>query len=152
MAITVQDTYLTDYAAGFPGMLADGTTQNRVTGIVADAAGIAFGKAAFSSGTTGKQITATPGTKFKGITIAHSALATGLTGTADVYGQYASANLLDNGNIFVTAGATVAKDAAVYVTSAGVFTSVSSGNTAIPATFMDAAASGAPVKIRVIQQ
>lgn len=151
MAIVIQDTYLTDYAQGQPGMLADGTTQNRVTGIVADAGGIAFGKAAFGTG-TGRQVTATPGGKFKGITIATATLVAQIGGTADVYPQTASATLLDNGNIWVVAGANVAKDAAVYVTSAGAFTSSASGNTAIPATFMDAASSGGNVRIRVVQQ
>lgn len=151
MTIIVQDTYLTDYAQGMPGMLADGTTQNRVTGIVADAGGIAFGKAAFGTG-VGRQVTATPGGKFKGITIATATLVTAVGGTADVYPQTASATLLDNGNIWVVVAATVAKDAQVYVTSAGAFTSASSGNTAIPATFLDAASSGGNARIRVVQQ
>lgn len=151
MAIMVQDTYLTDYVVGFPGMLADGNTQSRVTGIVQDSAGIAFGKAAFG-GTAGKQVTATPGTKFKGITIADIGVVPGLTGTPDLYPQYGSASLLDMGVIWVTAGSTTTKDAAVYVTSAGAFTATSSGNTAIPATFVDTVASGAPVRIRVVQQ
>ncbi|MEH3121181.1 MAG: hypothetical protein PGN16_04240 [Sphingomonas phyllosphaerae] len=151
MTIVIQDTYLTDYAQGQPGMLADGTTQDRVTGIVADAAGLAFGKAAFGTG-TGRQVTGTPGGKFKGISIATATLIAPVGGSADVYPQYASATLLDNGNIWVTAAATVAKDAAVYVTSAGAFTSTASGNTAIPATFLDAGSNGSNVRIRVVQQ
>jgi hypothetical protein len=47
MSITIQSTYGTDYAKGFPGMLADGNTQSRPTRTIEDAAGIAFGKAAF---------------------------------------------------------------------------------------------------------
>jgi hypothetical protein len=152
MAITVQDTYLSDYAAGFPGMLADGNTQSRVTGIIQDAGGIAFGKAAFSSSVSTRAITATPGTKFKGIVIADIGVVPGLTGTADTHGQYGTASLCDMGDIWVVAGSTTTKDAAVYVTSVGAFTTASSGNTAIPAIFMDAVASGAPVRIRVVQQ
>lgn len=152
MAITVQDNYLADYAQGQPGMLADGNTQARPTGIIQDAGGIAFGRAAFSSTVSSRSITATPGTKFKGITIADVGVVTGLTGAPDVYPQYASASLLDMGDIWVIAGANVAKDAAVYVTSAGAFTSVSTSNTPIPATFMDAVSSGAAVRIRVVQQ
>jgi hypothetical protein len=71
MAITVQSTYLTDYVPGFPGMLADGNVTNRPSGTVEDSAGIAFGKAAFQ-GTADRGLTATPGTKFKGITIANA--------------------------------------------------------------------------------
>ncbi|MES2289275.1 MAG: hypothetical protein V4530_06005 [Pseudomonadota bacterium] len=151
MTITIQSTYATDYTRGFPGMLADGNTQSRPSGTVEDAGGIAFGKAAFS-GTNERGFTATPGTKFKGITIADAGVVPPIGGAADVYPQYANVSLLDQGDIWVTAGANVVKDAAVYVTSGGAFTSVSGGNTAIPATFMEAVSSGAPVKIRVVQQ
>lgn len=151
MAITIQNTYATDYTPGFPGMIADGNTQARPSGTVEDAAGIGFGKACFS-GTNPRGITGTPGTKFKGIAIADAGVVPVLGGTADVYSQYSNISMLDQGDIWVTAGANVAKDAAAYVTSAGVFTSSSSGNTAIPATFMEAASSGAPVKLRVVQQ
>jgi hypothetical protein len=152
MSFTAQNAYLTDYAPGFPGMLADGTTQNRITGLVQDAAGIAFGLAAFQSSTVDKGITATPGTKFKGITIENQTIVPAVGGLPDVYPQLASATLLDNGNIWVVAGVAVTPGQQVYVTSAGVFTNVSTGNTAIPATFIDTAASGAPVRIRVVQQ
>ncbi len=151
MAITIQSTYLTDYVPGFPGMLADGNTTARPSGTVEDAAGIGFGKACFS-GVAAKGITATPGTKFKGIAIADAGVVPGIGGTADVYPQYANISLCDMGDIWITAGATVAKDAAAYVTSGGVFTSSSAGNTAIPATFMEAVSSGSPVKLRVVQQ
>jgi len=150
MPITVQDTYLTDYAQGFPGMLADGNTQSRPTGQVADAAGIQFGRATFGTG-TGKQITATPGGKFKGITIADVGIVGGLSGAVDTYHQNASASLLDMGNIWVAVTGAVTKDAAVYVTAAGAFTATSTGNTAIPATFLDAA-TDTVARIRVVQQ
>lgn len=151
MPITVQDTYLTDYAPGQPGMLADGNTQSRPTGINADATPTPFGAAVFSTG-TGRQVTKTPGTKFKGIVIADAGVVPGLNGTADAHAQYGTMSLCDMGPIWVIAGANVAKDAAVYVTAAGAFTSSASGNTAIPATFMDAVSSGAVVRIRVVQQ
>lgn len=151
MAITIQNTVATGYTTGFPGMLADGTTQNRVTRIVEDSAGIAFGKACFK-GSGDRGITATPGTKFQGITIANAGVVPPIGGTADTYGQYASASLLDMGDIWVTAGSNTTDDAAVYVTSAGVFTTTSTSNTAIPAVFMDTVSSGSPVRIRVVQQ
>lgn len=147
----VQDTYLTDYAQGFPGMLADGNTQSRPTGINADASATPFGAAVFSTG-VGKQVTKTPGTKFKGIVIADVGIVPGLTGTADAHPQYGTMSLLDLGTIWVTAGSNTTKDAAVYVTAAGAFTATSTSNTAIPATFVDAVTSGAPVRIRVVQQ
>lgn len=152
MAITVQDTYLTDYARAFPGMLLDGNTQSRPTGIIQDAGGIAFGKAAFSSAVSTRSITGTPGTKFKGIVVADIGVVPGLGGTADTHGQYGTCTLCDMGDIAVVASGAVTKDAAVYVTSAGAFTATNTGNTAIPATFMDAATDGSPVGIRVVQQ
>lgn len=152
MPFTAQSNYLTDYAGGFPGMLADGNTQARPTGIIQDAGGIAFGRAAFSHPASTRSITATPGSKFKGIVIADTGVVAGIGGTADVHAQYGTVSLLDMGDIWVLAGSTTTKDAAVYVTTAGAYTATATGNTAIPATFMDAVASGANVRIRVVQQ
>ena len=152
MPITIQDTYLTDYATGFPGMLADGEVTNRTTGEVEDAAGLPFGRAAFK-GTNRNGVTGTPGTKFKGVTIADAGVVNGIGELVDGYRQRASASLIDEGDIWVTAGSAVAVDAAVYVTAAGAFNSTSTGNTAIPATFLDAAtAAGQPVRIRIVRQ
>lgn len=151
MAITIQSTYLTSYVPGFPGMLADGNTTARPSGTIEDAAGVAFGKAVFQ-GIADRGLTATPGTKFKGITIADAGVVPGIGGTADLYAQYASASLCDMDCIWVLAGANTTAGAQAYVTSAGVFTPSSSGNTLIPASFMETVLSGAPVKLRVVQQ
>jgi hypothetical protein len=103
-------------------------------------------------GTAEKGLTATPGTKFKGITIADAGVVpVSASGTVDLYPQYANASVLDEGDIWVIAGANTTKDAAVYVTSAGAFTPTSTSNTLIPASFMSAVSSGAPVKIRVVK-
>jgi hypothetical protein len=150
MAITIQSNYATDYTRGFPGMLADGNTQSRPSGTIEDAAGVAFGKAVFQ-GVADRGLTATVGTKFKGITIADAGIVPPIGGAADTYAQYASASLLDQGNIFVTAGSATTAGAAAFVTAGGAFTTVSAGNTAIPATFAEAVASGATVKLRVVQ-
>lgn len=151
MAITIQNSYATSYTKGFPGMLADGGTQNRITRQVEDSAGIGFGRACFK-GTADKGVTATPGTRFQGVTIADAGVIMPVGGTSDTYPQNASASLLDMGDIWVLAGANTTAGAAVYVTSAGAFTPSSSGNTAIPATFIDTVTSGSPVRIRVVQQ
>lgn len=152
MSITVQTTYKTGYDAGFPGMLADGNVTNRPTGIVQDVAGIAFGMATFQSSSPDKGVTATPGTKFKGITVANAGVVALVGAAVDTYPQYASATLCDMGDIFVLAGSNTTPAAAVFVTSAGVFTTTSAGNTAIPATFLDTVTSGSPVRLRVVQQ
>ena len=151
MAITIQDTYLTDYATGFPGMLADGEVTNRTTGEIEDAAGLPFGRAAFK-GTNRKGVTGTPGTKFKGVTIADAGVINGIGELVDGYRQRASASLIDEGDIWVLAGSATTVDAPVYVTAAGAITATATGNTAIPATFLDAVASGAPARIRIVRQ
>jgi hypothetical protein len=151
MAITIQNSYATDYAKGFPGMLADGNTQARPSGTVETAAGIAFGAACFQ-GTADRGISSTPGTKFKGIAIANAGVINPIGTGVDLYAQYQNISMLDQGDIFVAAGSNTTPGAAVYVTSGGVFTATSTSNTAIPATFMETVTSGAPVKIRVVQQ
>jgi len=150
MSFIVQNSTLTDYVAGFPGMVANGEESNRLSRTVEDAAGIAFGKAAFR-GATDRGCTATPAAgKFMGITIADAGVVPTLDQTtADIYQQYATAGLLNEGVIFVTAGAAVAAGDQAYVTSAGAITNVSSSNTLIPAKFDEAAASGAIVRLRV---
>jgi hypothetical protein len=70
MPFIVQSTYKTGYDAGYPGMVANGETSNRISRTVEDSAGIAFGKAAFR-GADDRGCTATPAAgKFMGITIA----------------------------------------------------------------------------------
>jgi hypothetical protein len=44
---TVQDTYNSAPATGFPGMVANGETSNRISRTVENSAGLGFGKAAF---------------------------------------------------------------------------------------------------------
>lgn len=145
----VQNSFPATPALGYPGMVANGETSNRLTRTIEDAAGIAFGKAAFR-GVGDHGITATPAAgTFMGISIATHGLAASLTGTADTYGQYASVPLLNEGEIWVTAGSNTTDGAAVYVTSAGVFTATSTSNTAIPAVFDDTVSSGALVRLRV---
>lgn len=151
MPITIQDTYLTDYATGFPGMLADGEVTNRTTGEIEDAAGVAFGKAVFK-GAARKGVVAATGTKFKGVTIADVGIINPIGSIVDGYRQGASASLIDEGNIWVTAGSATTVDAPVFVTAAGAFTATATGNTAIPATFLDAVASGANARIRIVRQ
>lgn len=151
MAITVQDTYLTDYAQGFPGMLANGETQNRISRTIEDAAGIAFGKATFR-GVGDHGVTATPAANtFMGVTISDIGVVPAVGGSADVFPQYATASLLKTGVIWVTVGANVADGEQAYVTSGGAFTNVSTSNTLIPARFDTTASSGGLARLRVFE-
>ncbi len=146
----VQTTYATGFAVGYPGQVANAETSNRISRVVEDAAGIAFGKACFR-GTGDNGVTATPAAgKFMGIVIARHDQQPVPGGVgADIIGQYGSAALLNEGEIYVTAGASVAAGDAAYVTSGFVITNVSTSNTAIPAVFDDTVASGAIVRLRV---
>ncbi len=146
----VQNTYADTIPVGFPGMVANGETSNRLSRTVEDSAGIAFGKAAFR-GAGDNGVTATPAAAaFMGITIAdHGIQPPTAAVAADIYPQYASAALLNEGEIWVVAGSSTTDGAAVYVTSAGAFTTTSSGNVAIPAVFDDTVASGSLVRLRV---
>lgn len=139
MAI-VQNNFPANQPVAYAGMVSNGETSNRISRTVEDSAGIGFGKAVFR-GTGNDGCTATPSAAFLGITIAHEALGLLPGGTADLYPQYASAAIMTMGEIWVVAGANVTADAQVYVTSGGVFTSASSGNTILTGWEFDTAAS-----------
>ena len=150
MAITIQSTYADDYAKGFPGLVANGETSNRISRTVEDAAGIAFGKAVFR-GAGDHGVTGTPAAgAFMGITIADvGVVPTTVSGAVDTYPQYATAGLLNEGCIYVVAGEDVTDGAAAYVTAGGAFVDTSTSNTAIPAVFDETVASGGIVRLRV---
>jgi len=135
MAIA-QDTFSPYMAAGYPGMIANGETSNRISRTIEDAAGIAFGKAVFR-GTGDHGITATAGGQFLGITIAHEALGIIAGQTADVYPQYATVPILTQGAIFVTAGEDVTDGAQAYVTSGGAIVDTVGSNTILTGWFFD---------------
>lgn len=144
----LQTNYTSDLISGYPGMVANGETSNRISRTIDDAGGIAFGRAAFR-GPAEHTCTATPTAgMLLGVTIAHEALGL-LAGQAeDVFPRYANVPIMTLGVIWVTAGATVARGDQAYVTPAGAFTNVASGNVIMPDWFFDTAgASGALVKL-----
>jgi hypothetical protein len=130
----LQSTYTDDLALGFPGMVANGETSNRITRTVETAAGIAFGRPVYrGSGDHG--CTSTVGTlaTFLGFTIATSAVAPVAGQDADEYQQYDNANIMSSGAIFVTVTGSVADGAAVTIgTGAGAADGI--GSTAADAT------------------
>jgi hypothetical protein len=152
MAITIQTTYSNTIAVGFAGMVADGAKSNRISRTVEDAAGMAFGVAAFR-GTGDHGCTATPSaSKFLGVVIADAGYVPGLGGTADTIPQYSTAGLLNEGVIFVQSSVAVNQGDQVYVTPGGVYTNVLTSNTALPARFDGTLAAAGIVPIRVIRQ
>lgn len=133
----LQSTYTEDPALGVAGTVFDGTSLPSITRTVEDAAGIAFGKAAFrGAGDHGCTATPTAG-KLLGIIVATTALGYVFGQTADVYQQYDNAEILPAGAILVQSSVAVAQNDQVYVTSAGVFTNVSTSNVILPGWVFD---------------
>lgn len=149
MAIEIQTSYATSYPAGYAGMVANGEESNRISRTVEDAAGLAFGKAAFrGSGDHG--VTGTPAAAtFMGIVIADAGQVPGVGETADTLPQYATAGLLIEGVIYVSAAVAVADGDQAYVTAGGAITNVSTSNTAIPAKFDATTGAAGIVPLRV---
>lgn len=149
MAITIQSTYPTGPAAGFAGMVANGEESNRISRTVEDAAGLAFGKAAFR-GTGDHGVTGTPAAAtFMGVVIADAGQVPASGETADTLPQYATAALLIEGVIFVSASVAVADGDQAYVTPAGLITNVLTSNVAIPAKFDATTSAAGIVPLRV---
>jgi hypothetical protein len=146
----LQSTFGEDPAAGYPGMVANGETSDRITRTIEDAAGIGFGVAAFrGSGDHG--CTATVGTSatFLGVTLASSTAPLVAGQTADTYAQYANVPIMSAGAVWVTAGEAVADGSQVYAdATTGAFVDTSTSNILLTGWFFDTtAASGALVRI-----
>lgn len=151
MAITIQSTYPTGPAVGYAGMVANGEESNRISRTVEDAAGIAFGKAAFrGTGDHGVTLTPAVGT-FMGIVISDAGQAPGVGETVDTIPQYGTAGLLNEGVIYVSASVAVNDGDAAFVTPAGLITNTSnsSANPAIPAKFDATISAAGIVPLRV---
>lgn len=126
----LQTTYSESLAAGFPGMVANGETSNRITRTIEDAAGIAFGAAAFrGSGDHGCTDTVGTAATFLGPVISTSALGLTAGQTADTYPQYENVPIMTQGAIWVLTGDAVTDGAPVYVDAAtGEWTDTSTDN------------------------
>jgi hypothetical protein len=132
----VQTTYSEDIPVGFPGMVANGETSNRISRTCEDAGGIPFGVPVYrGSGDHG--CTMTPGGQFLGISIAHSALPLTAGQTADEYAQYESVAIMTQGVIWVEAAEAVTDGAQAYGTAAGAIDDTSTDDTILTGWFFD---------------
>lgn len=130
------------------GQVPNSRPKDVISQIVADVAGIGFGKAVFRHSSGDKAITTTANSKFVGITVKDVTLVHSATADIDLYKKGENAGVVVEGPIVVLNGAApVVADDPVYLTSGGAFTNVSSGNTALPAKFGASAAANAPVPI-----
>lgn len=149
----LQTSYSDTLAAGYPGMVANGETSNRITRTCEDAAGIAFGKAVFR-GTGDHGCTATVGTSatFLGVAIATSALAIAAGQDADEYQQYDNVAIMTAGTIWVTAGEDVTAGALVYAAAAnGAFVDTSTSNVLLTGWFFDTTATSGNL-VRIVKR
>lgn len=136
----VQSTYAARQPQYVLGQIVNQELHNSVSRILVDATAVGYGRALFASGGA-NGVTATPSaTGFEGVTIrdviAESAV-------ADTLEQGDTVSLCEKGVIVVQAAVAVTRKEAAYVTSAGAWTNVSSGNTAIPGATFDETTSGA---------
>lgn len=122
MAITIQSTYADDFAKGYPGMVANGETSNRISRTVETAAGAPFGSPLYRGAADHGCVT-TVGTllTFYGWAIADRGIVpTVITGAVDTYPQYSTAGILTSGAIYVAVKGAVTDGAAITVgTGAG---------------------------------
>ena len=152
----VQTTYTATFQPGYVGMVVNQETSNIVSRTVADAGGIGFGVPVFQ-GPTDLSITAVPNANFLGITVldrttpAFSAPNGVLTAASPNVVQLAGvAGVMTMGVVWTTAAVAVTARQPVYITAAGAFSDVASGDTAVPgATFDSSASANALVKIRI---
>jgi hypothetical protein len=144
----VQTTYSEDLAVGYPGMIANGETSNRITRTCEDAGGIPFGVPVYrGAGDHGCTLTPGVGTLL-GISIAHQALGFEEGDTVDEYKQYQNVAILTEGVIWVTAAEDVTDGVQAYGTAAGAIDDSSSGDTILTGWFFDTTASaGGLVKL-----
>lgn len=120
MAI-VQDTYANAPASGYPGMVANGETSNRISRTCESAAGIPFGSPVYrGTGDHGCTVTVGTAATFLGWAIADHGVQPLPGGVAaDIYPQYASVAILTLGVMWVTATGANLDGAAVTVGTGG---------------------------------
>ena len=116
--MALQSNFTETVTKGYPGMVANGETSNRISRTVESAAGIAFGQPVYrGSGDHG--CTGTIGTlaTFLGFTVATSALAPSTD--ADEYQQYDSATIITSGAVYVNVKGAVTDGAAITIGTGG---------------------------------
>jgi hypothetical protein len=135
--MAIQDTYATGFAKGFPGMVANGETSNRISRTCEDAGGISFG-AFVSRGAGDHGCTAVTAAKpaVLGVAIVEHGVQPLPGGiAADAYPQYESVPIMTQGAVLVTVVGAVADGDALTV-GVGADAADGVGNTAADATHL----------------
>jgi hypothetical protein len=116
----LQDTYLNNVPVGYPGMIANGETSNRISRTCEDSAGIPFGAPVYrGSGDHGCTAVVGTAATFLGFAIAHEVLGQLAGQSADRYQQYDDVAILTQGVLWVTAGGAVTDGASVTIGKSG---------------------------------
>ncbi|MES2783592.1 MAG: hypothetical protein V4657_12420 [Pseudomonadota bacterium] len=113
---TLQSTYGETIAKGFPGMVADGSTSNRISRTCEVAAGIGFGVPVYrGSGDHGATNVVGTLATFLGWTVATSALGYTAGQDADEYAQYENMTIMTGGAIYIYVTGAVTDGASITV-------------------------------------
>lgn len=116
----LQTTYSDNLAKGYPGMVANGETSNRITRTCETAAGIGFGQPVYrGSGDHGCVLTVGTLATFLGWAIAQHGQALLAGQDADEYQQYDNVGILTLGAIYVNVKGAVTDGAAITVGTGG---------------------------------
>lgn len=116
----LQLSYSESVAAGYPGMVANGETSNRITRTCETAAGIGFGQPVYrGSGDHGCTLTVGTLATFLGFSIATQDLPARLTGDVDEYQQYENVPILTLGAIYVNVKGAVTDGAPITIGTGG---------------------------------
>ena len=144
----LQDAYASRMPALTLGMIVNQELWNAVSLTNEDADPIGFATAVFI-GDADDTATATPAAdEFEGITF-RDVMADG--DEVDTFAQGRTMPVLKKGVVAVQASLAVAKGDAAYVTAAGAFTNVATGNTALPnATFDGTTSAAGLVPLRLV--
>lgn len=144
----LQDTYASRMPALTLGMIVNQELWNAVSLTNEDADPIGFGEAVFI-GSADDSATATPSAdEFEGITFRDVTVE---GETVDTFAEGRTMPVLKKGVVAVQASKAVAKGDAAYVTAAGAFTDVATGNTALPnATFDGTTTAAGLVPLRLV--
>lgn len=139
---TYQTTYSESPVKGFPGQIANEEKHNQISRTVSNAEGLRFGAPAFRvAGAGNDHKAAATGTLFLGLAVLTPAVPPVATGSTlvDGYPQNFTAALMTDGQMFVTAGASVVPGDDVYYVAATnrYTTTAAAGATLIPNCFFD---------------
>jgi hypothetical protein len=133
----LQTSYSNTIATGYPGMVANGETSNRITRTLEDSAALPFGAPVFrGSGDHGCTATVGTAATFLGFAIASSGQGLVSGGTADSYAQYDNVPIMPRGAIYVTVVGAVTDGAALTI-GKGAALADGIGVTAADATHID---------------